>query len=99
MTVAKPSLSVLVLAAGVGSRMKSELPKVLHPVVGRPLLEHVLAAVQALHPERTAVVLGMARERIRQTLQDRGWKTVEVVVQDKPQGSGHAVLQARSWLR
>jgi len=58
------ALSVLVLAAGQGTRMKSALPKVLHPICGRPLLEHVLTAVRGLKPEGTAVVVGVGRDQV-----------------------------------
>src|ERR1051326_509454 len=90
---------VLVLAAGQGTRMKSALPKVLHPVGGRPLLEHVLKTVTDLRSKRVAVVLGAGRDVVQDMLAERGWNKLHVVVQDKPQGSGHAVLCARSWLK
>jgi len=98
-------LYVLVLAAGQGTRMKSALPKVLHPVGGRPLLGHVLRAVQALGPREIGVVLGVGREQIKESLAAslpagrQGWKKVHYLVQEKPKGSGHAVLMARPWLR
>jgi bifunctional UDP-N-acetylglucosamine pyrophosphorylase/glucosamine-1-phosphate N-acetyltransferase len=92
-------LYILVLAAGQGTRMKSALPKVLHPVGGRPLLEHVLKTAEALPSRELAVVLGVGRERVQQELAQRGWKKVHYVVQAKPKGSGHAVLMARSWLK
>jgi bifunctional UDP-N-acetylglucosamine pyrophosphorylase/glucosamine-1-phosphate N-acetyltransferase len=93
------SLYILVLAAGQGTRMKSVLPKVLHPVAGRPLLEHVLRASQALNPREMAVVLGVGRDQVKDVLLERGWKKLAFVVQDQPKGSGHAVLQARGWLK
>src|SRR3974390_2198539 len=92
-------LYVLVLAAGQGTRMKSALPKVLHPVGGRPLLEHVLQTAQALRSKELAVVLGVGRDEVQEALAKRGWNKVRYVVQDKPQGSGHAVLMARPWLK
>jgi bifunctional UDP-N-acetylglucosamine pyrophosphorylase/glucosamine-1-phosphate N-acetyltransferase len=94
----KPPLSVLILAAGEGTRMKSALPKVLHRLAGKPLLEHVLTTVRALKPRDVAVVLGFGRAEVKQTLDADGWKGLSIIVQAKPQGSGHAVLQARSWL-
>lgn len=93
------SLYVLVLAAGQGTRMKSKLPKVLHPVAGRPLLEHVLRTVGALRAKELGVVLGIGREIIQKGLAEHGWKKLHYVVQEKPQGSGHAVMMARSWLK
>ncbi len=92
-------LYVLVLAAGQGSRMKSTLPKVLHPVAGRPMLEHVLVASRDLHPKEMALVLGVGREAVRKTLDDRGWKKLVHIFQPEPKGSGHAVLMARPWLK
>jgi bifunctional UDP-N-acetylglucosamine pyrophosphorylase/glucosamine-1-phosphate N-acetyltransferase len=93
------SLNVLVLAAGQGTRMKSALPKVLHPVAGRPLLEHVLKTVSSLQAKELGVVLGVGRELVQKELTNRGWTKLHYVIQDKPQGSGHAVLKARSWLK
>jgi bifunctional UDP-N-acetylglucosamine pyrophosphorylase/glucosamine-1-phosphate N-acetyltransferase len=92
-------LYILVLAAGQGTRMKSTLPKVLHPVGGRPLLEHVLKSVSALRSREQAVVLGVERERVQKELALRGWNKLRVIVQEKPQGSGHAVLMAKAWLK
>src|ERR1700687_5445210 len=93
------SLYVLVLAAGQGTRMKSALPKVLHPVAGRPLVEHVLKTASALRASELGIVLGVGRELVQMELASRGWKKLHYVVQDKPKGSGHAVLTAKSWLR
>ncbi len=93
------SLYVLVLAAGQGSRMKSALPKVLHPMAGRPLLEHVLKTSSALRAKELGVVLGVGRELVQKELTSRGWTKLHYVIQDKPKGSGHAVLMARSWLK
>ncbi len=86
---------VAVLAAGVGSRMRSSLPKVLHRVAGRTLLEAVLDAAAPLAPARTVVVVGRDRERIAAALEGR-----EVVwaVQDPPLGTGDAVRSAREAL-
>jgi bifunctional UDP-N-acetylglucosamine pyrophosphorylase/glucosamine-1-phosphate N-acetyltransferase len=81
----------VILAAGIGSRMRSSLPKVLHRVGGRSLLEAVLDAVAGLTPSRTVVVLGPRREAILPVLEGRG---VSVVVQDPPRGTGDAVRKA-----
>jgi bifunctional UDP-N-acetylglucosamine pyrophosphorylase / glucosamine-1-phosphate N-acetyltransferase len=88
-----------VLAAGQGSRMKSTLPKVLHAVAGRPLLEHVLRACAGLKPREIGVVLGVGRDQVTKTLKDRGWTKLHIAIQREPKGSGHAVLMARSWLK
>ena len=79
--------------------MKSAQPKVLHPVTGRSLIEHVLATAAALKPQNTGVVVGVGRQQVQQTLQNKGWKKLTFIVQDQPRGSGHAVLKARNWLR
>ena len=92
-------LYVLVLAAGQGTRMKSALPKGLHTVAGRPLLEHVLKTASALRSKEVGVVLGVGRQEVQKELSRRGWKKLHYVIQDKPKGSGHAVLVAKSWLK
>jgi bifunctional UDP-N-acetylglucosamine pyrophosphorylase/glucosamine-1-phosphate N-acetyltransferase len=87
--------SVLIMAAGRGTRMRSRLPKVLHPVCGRPLLLWPVEAAREAGAERIVVVLGPDAEAIRSVLPP----DVEVAVQDPPAGTGHAVLQARQALR
>lgn len=86
-----PGVMALVLAAGQGTRMKSDLAKVLHPMAGRPLLAYVLDALGTLDVERVLVVVGHQRERVMERFQDRG---VEWVVQDQQRGTGHAVMMA-----
>jgi len=85
------ALHIIILAAGVGKRMQSDLPKVLHPVGGRPMLAHVLAAARALRPDRIVVVIGHGGEQVRAAFpqNDLLW-----AIQDPPQGTGHAVRQA-----
>ncbi len=84
-------LEVVILAAGQGTRMKSPLPKVLHPVAGRPMVEHVVNTARLLGPSRVHVVIGHGAEQVRQELShlDINW-----VVQEQQFGTGHAVLQA-----
>ena len=83
-------LSVIILAAGQGTRMRSGLPKVLHPVGGRPMLAHVIDSAQALAPERVLVVYGHGGEQVREAVAaDAVW-----VQQAKQLGTGHAVQQA-----
>ena len=84
-------LDVIVLAAGQGKRMRSDLPKVLHPIAGRPLLAHVLDAARALAPRKTIVVHGHGAEKVRAAFADAG---VEWVLQAEQLGTGHAVQQA-----
>lgn len=86
-------LAVVVLAAGMGTRMKSGRPKVLHEVAGKAMLDHVLDSVESLRPERTVVVVGAGMEAVSQA--SRGHQTV---VQAPQQGTGHAVLCARGAL-
>ncbi len=84
-------LEVIILAAGQGTRMKSELPKVLHPVGGRPLLEHVIGAAQQLNPVALHVVIGHAGDQVREALSAYPINWVE---QQEQLGTGHAVAQA-----
>jgi bifunctional UDP-N-acetylglucosamine pyrophosphorylase/glucosamine-1-phosphate N-acetyltransferase len=89
---AAPSpLSVIILAAGEGKRMKSALPKVLQPLAGRPLLQHVIATARTLAPAAIYVVYGHGDERVREALKD---EAVTWVLQRERLGTGHAVLQA-----
>lgn len=84
-------LDVVILAAGQGKRMRSSLPKVLHPIAGKAMLAHVLETARALHPKKICVVYGHGGEVVRQALDapDIVWAKQE------PQlGTGHAVMQA-----
>ncbi|MGK0674482.1 MAG: bifunctional UDP-N-acetylglucosamine diphosphorylase/glucosamine-1-phosphate N-acetyltransferase GlmU [Halothiobacillaceae bacterium] len=85
------SLHIVILAAGQGTRMRSSMPKVLHPIAGRPMLEHVLDAAASLAPERVHVVIGHGADQVRQRLAHRevGW-----TMQAEQLGTGHAVMQA-----
>lgn len=84
-------LEVIILAAGQGTRMKSPLPKVLHPVAGRPMVEHVVNTASSLAASRIHVVIGHGAETVKQELShlDINW-----VSQEQQLGTGHAVLQA-----
>ena len=85
------SLSIVILAAGQGTRMRSGLPKVLHPIGGTPLLGHVLRTARALNPARIIIVHGHGGETVRAAIagDDLLW------VEQQPQlGTGHAVMQA-----
>jgi bifunctional UDP-N-acetylglucosamine pyrophosphorylase/glucosamine-1-phosphate N-acetyltransferase len=86
-----PDVAALVLAAGQGTRMNSDLPKVLHPMDGRPLLGWVLGALDALGVGRTLVVIGHGRDQVKAAFPDAG---VEWVVQAEQRGTGHAVMMA-----
>jgi bifunctional UDP-N-acetylglucosamine pyrophosphorylase/glucosamine-1-phosphate N-acetyltransferase len=85
------SLGVAILAAGQGTRMRSRLPKVLHPLAGRPLLAHVLAAAHALGAERVCVVYGHGGEAVPSALAGADCTWVE---QAEQHGTGHALMQA-----
>ncbi|GAA0940509.1 bifunctional UDP-N-acetylglucosamine diphosphorylase/glucosamine-1-phosphate N-acetyltransferase GlmU [Nonomuraea longicatena] len=92
MSVPRPA-AVIVLAAGEGTRMKSQTPKVLHEVCGRALLDHMLAAARALEPDRLLVVIGHARERVGDHLSATSPDAL-AVVQNEQRGTGHAVRTA-----
>ncbi|MGI9590880.1 MAG: bifunctional UDP-N-acetylglucosamine diphosphorylase/glucosamine-1-phosphate N-acetyltransferase GlmU, partial [Myxococcota bacterium] len=83
-------LAVVVLAAGKGTRMKSNLAKVLHPLGGRPMLHYPLAAAEALGASRLVVVVGRDADQVRETFAGRA----DFVLQEEQKGTGHAVLQA-----
>src|ERR1700752_2242071 len=83
--------AVVILAAGQGTRMRSDTHKVLHPIAGRPLLLHLLDRVDALGAEPRVVVLGKGREQVEAPLAGRG---VEIAVQAEQKGTAHAVQQA-----
>ena len=85
-------VSVIVLAAGQGTRMNSDLPKVLHNVAAAPLLHHALAVAQSLDPSRIIVVTGHGGEAVAASA--LGWsETVDTVLQDPQRGTAHAVAQ------
>ncbi|MGE5235645.1 MAG: NTP transferase domain-containing protein [Acidobacteriota bacterium] len=83
--------AAVVLAAGEGKRLKTTRAKVLHEAAGRPLLDHVLAALAPLHPEPVVVVVGHLRVQVEGHLRGKG---LETVVQDPPRGTGDAVAKA-----
>ena len=82
---------VIVLAAGQGSRMKSDLPKVIHPLSGKPMLQHVLDTVSLLDVERTHVVVGHGSEMVKDVIND---SSINWCFQAEQLGTGHAVAQA-----
>lgn len=86
------SLNVIILAAGEGKRMRSSLPKVLHPLAGRPMVEHVFSAAQALAPDRIHVVYGHRGEQLRERYANAMWP-LNWVEQTERLGTGHAVQQ------
>jgi phosphomannomutase/phosphoglucomutase len=101
-------LAVVILAAGQGKRMKSALPKVLHLLAGRPLIQHVAEAVRPLNPARLVVVIGQGGDQVRAALappekpvfsEKTGFlPEITFVEQAERRGTGHAVMQAEAAL-
>jgi len=89
------SLSVVILAAGLGTRMKSALPKMLHPVAGRPMVLYGVEAARALEAEAVVLVVGHGADQVRSVVGDG----VRYAIQPEPLGTGHAVMQAEPLLR
>jgi UDP-N-acetylglucosamine diphosphorylase/glucosamine-1-phosphate N-acetyltransferase len=85
-------LAVIILAAGKGTRMKSDLPKVFHEILGEPMLTYVLESVKQLKPSRTYLVVGHMRDLIMNYY--KNWD-LRFVAQDQQLGTGHAVMQAK----
>ncbi|MEL6937503.1 MAG: NTP transferase domain-containing protein, partial [Cyanobacteria bacterium J06607_17] len=85
------SLAVAVLAAGKGTRMRSRLPKVLHPLGGRTLVENVLASLEQVQPERQIAIVGYLADDVRSALAHVS--ELEFVEQTEQLGTGHAVQQ------
>lgn len=90
-----PDFAVVILAAGQGTRMRSDTHKVLHPIASRPLLLHLLDSVDGLGATRRIVVAGKGRDQVEKALEGRD---VTVAHQAEQNGTGHAVLQAREAL-
>ena len=87
--------TAIILAAGKGTRMKSSLPKVLHKVCGKPMIEHVLTAAEEAGVDRNILVIGYGAEQVKETLGDQ----VQYAYQYEQLGTGHAVLQAADFLK
>ena len=85
------ALEILILAAGLGKRMRSSLPKILHPLAGRPLLAHVLDTARELSPRRIVVVHGHGAAQVKETFPQ---EDLEWVLQAEQLGTAHAVMQA-----
>ena len=87
-------IAAIILAAGKGTRMKSDLHKVLHPIAGRPMLMHLMASVDALNPTKKVVVVGSGKEQLEAALAG----TADFAVQEPQLGTGHAVQMAEAAL-
>ena len=94
-TVMTRPVAAIILAAGKGTRMKSDLHKVLHPIAGRPMLLHLIDSVGQLSPERVVVVTGAGRKQVEAAVAPLG---VGTALQAEQLGTGHAVAQAREAL-
>ncbi|VWD52568.1 bifunctional protein GlmU [Burkholderia lata] len=84
-------MNIVILAAGTGKRMRSALPKVLHPLAGRPLLSHVIDTARTLQPSRLVIVVGHGAEQVQAAV---AAPDVQFAVQAEQLGTGHAVRQA-----
>lgn len=82
--------SAIILAAGKGTRMKSDLPKVLHPVCGKPMVLHIIDKLKNVGVQNIIVVVGHKAEMVKETIGD----SVEYAIQQEQKGTGHAVMQA-----
>ncbi|WP_017470344.1 bifunctional UDP-N-acetylglucosamine diphosphorylase/glucosamine-1-phosphate N-acetyltransferase GlmU [Amphibacillus jilinensis] len=85
----------VILAAGQGTRMKSKLYKVLHPVMGRPMVQHIVDQLQALKLNKMVTVVGVGADQVKEQLGD----ITDYVVQEQQLGTGHAVLQVEPLLK
>ncbi len=88
--------AVVILAAGLGTRMKSKLPKVLHPLLGKPLVGYCIDTAFASGADRVVVVVGHGAEQVRQTFE--GYPNLSFVVQEQQLGTAHALAQAQPLL-
>ena len=95
----KDRIAVVILAAGKGTRFKSELPKVLHQAGGRALIDHVVRAVTPLAAKGTYAVIGHQAERVEQALGEAGHGHVRLILQKKQLGTGHALAVGERQLR
>jgi bifunctional UDP-N-acetylglucosamine pyrophosphorylase/glucosamine-1-phosphate N-acetyltransferase len=94
------SVSAIVLAAGAGTRMRSDRPKPLHRICGRPMVMHVIHALEKLHPERTAIVVGHGAELVTKRVQETApaWANVAFAEQHQQRGTGDATAIGMSAL-
>lgn len=90
------SLSIIILAAGKGSRMKSNKPKVIHHVAGKPMLQHVIQTSRQMNPDQILVVIGHASEQVTEVIKD---PDIVFVEQAEQLGTGHAVMQCHAKLK
>ncbi len=94
--MASPDIHVVILAAGQGTRMKSRLPKVLHRMGGKPLIEHVLRTAETVNPTTVTIIVGHGADMVRDSMGTR--PNVSYVLQEPQLGTAHALQQAESTL-
>jgi bifunctional UDP-N-acetylglucosamine pyrophosphorylase/glucosamine-1-phosphate N-acetyltransferase len=90
-------MNVVILAAGMGKRMQSALPKVLHPLAGKPLLRHVIDTARGLSPQKLCVIYGHGGAAVPEmvaTVAESTGSTIDTALQEPQLGTGHAVMQA-----
>jgi UDP-N-acetylglucosamine diphosphorylase/glucosamine-1-phosphate N-acetyltransferase len=96
----KKPLAVVILAAGKGTRMQSDMAKVLHPLCGKPLVAWAIEAAQTLSPERIVVIVGHQAKSVQSEIESRfSGQNIEFALQSQMLGTGHAVQQAEPLLR
>jgi bifunctional UDP-N-acetylglucosamine pyrophosphorylase/glucosamine-1-phosphate N-acetyltransferase len=88
------SLGVVILAAGQGTRMNSKLPKVLHDIAGKPMVNYAVETARGMGVSKPTVVVGYGAEQVRAAVGE----LADFVEQNEQRGTGHAVLQTREWL-
>lgn len=93
--MSQSDLAVIILAAGKGTRMKSKLHKVLHPIGGRPMIHHLLDTLTTFAPSRKIIVVGADKEQVNKSVGNQA----EIVVQEPQHGTGHAVQMTGDLLR
>ena len=89
-------LSVIIMAAGKGTRMKSEIPKVLHKLSGDTLLNHVIKSAEELSPDKIIIIIGYQAELVKKTISS---DDILYSLQENQYGTGHAVMQAKPHLK
>ena len=94
----KHKFATIILAAGAGTRMRSNLPKVMHKLAGQPMISHVLAAVAPLKPEKTVVVVAPLMDTVKATVQKQA-PDCKMAIQEKQLGTGNAVASAMAALK
>lgn len=92
----KKSINVVILAAGKGTRMKSNYPKVLHTLSGKTILEHVIQVAKSIKPKKIILVYNNKEREIKSKINDN---TIQWVIQKEQKGTGHAILKASNFFQ